>query len=305
MNKAELFVAAAMPAPKWIEADGVSTCYFEAGSGEPVVLVHGGNMGAPEASVSAACWLYNIEPLSKHFHVVALDRLGQGYTEAPLRDEDYTMAASARHAAAFIKALGLPPVHLVGHSRGAYIAVRIALEHPELVRSVTIVSSGTLMPLIGTNENALMPCPLPTPSREAVHWVHRAYSFNPDCVTDDWVDMSYASVVLPEYQRGVRKMADEGLRNSLFVPALQKQKRETINAIREGHLQRPVQIFWGYNDRTATYEGGPELFRMIAPHERRTALHMLNEAGHFVFAEQPAQFNALLTRFIHAAAAEV
>jgi 2-hydroxy-6-oxonona-2,4-dienedioate hydrolase len=280
----QLFIGAGMPQPKWVEADGVRTCYFEAGAGEPLVLIHGGNMGAAEASVSAACWINNIAPLSRHFRVIAIDRLGQGYTDAPLRDEDYTMAASARHAAALLQVLGLPPAHLVGHSRGAFIATRITLEHPELVRSLCLVSTATLMPLVATNENTLMPCPKPPLTREACDWVHRAYSFRPEAVSDDWVDMSFASVQTPEYRKGVRKMVDEGLRNRVFIPSLAKQKRETINAINEGRLQRPVQIFWGYNDRTS--------------------LHMLNEAGHFVFAEQPAQFNALLTRFVHGPAME-
>src|ERR1700735_1000348 len=155
------FVPACMPKPAWIDAEGVSTCYFKAGNGEPVILIHGGNMGAPEASISAACWIFNIGPLAEHFRVIAFDRLGQGYTGAPLRDEDYTMAASARHAQAFLRAFNLPPVHLVGHSRGAFIAARIALESPELVRSLTMVSSSTLMPLVATNESTLMPCPMP------------------------------------------------------------------------------------------------------------------------------------------------
>ena len=60
------------------------------------------------------------------------------------------MQAVVRHAAGFIRALGLPPVHIVGHSRGAYAAIRLTLENHDLVRSVTIVNTGTLSPGVGT-----------------------------------------------------------------------------------------------------------------------------------------------------------
>ena len=292
------FVPAAMPKPAWIDVEGVSTCYFDAGAGDPVILIHGGNMGAAEASIGAACWMFNIAPLAEHFHVVAFDRLGQGYTDAPLRDEDYTMAASARHAQAFLKALDLSPAHLVGHSRGAFIAARVALESPKLVRSLTLVSSSTLMPLVATNEATLMPCPMPPLSREACRWVLRNYSFNPDLIPDDWIDMAFASVQSAEYRKGVSKMVDEGLRTRLFIPALARQKRETINLINEGRLQRPTQIIWGFNDRTATYEGAFALFQTISAYERQATVHILNNAGHFVFAEQPSRFNALVKQFV-------
>ena len=49
----------------------------------------------------------------------------------------------------------LPPVHLVGHSRGGYCAARVTLEHHDLVRSLTLVNSGTLSPGVGTNEVVL------------------------------------------------------------------------------------------------------------------------------------------------------
>ena len=86
--------------------------------------------------------------------MIALDKVGQGHTGNPLND-DYTMQAVVDHAATFLKALGLPPVHLVGHSRGGFAATRLTLQHQHLVRSLTIINSGTLMPRVGTNEVVL------------------------------------------------------------------------------------------------------------------------------------------------------
>ena len=63
---------------KFVNVDGIRTRYFEGGSGEPMLLVHGGNFGS---NISALAWTPIFDHLAQHFHVYALDKLGQGYTE--------------------------------------------------------------------------------------------------------------------------------------------------------------------------------------------------------------------------------
>jgi len=290
--------AAAMPPARTIEVDGVATAYHDAGAGEPIVFIYGGNFGTPESASSAQVWNLNFVPLSRQFRVVAFDKLGQGYTGNPLRDEDYTMAAVVRHAAAFIAALKLPPVHLVGHSRGGFAAARVALDHPQLVRSLTIVNSGTLSPRVSTNEIVLTGPPHPPYTRESARWTYEGYCFNPRNVTDDWIEIVYDVLNQPKYRESVRKMVEEQAGARFFVPQLAKQKRETLQWMNEGRLQRPVQIIWGYNDRTASVEGAFDIFRMIGAHQRRTELHIFNQAGHFPYREHPERFNATLGRFV-------
>jgi pimeloyl-ACP methyl ester carboxylesterase len=287
-----------MPPPKTIDVDGVSTSYHEAGAGEPIVFIYGGNFGTADSAPSAHAWNLNFVPLSDRFHVVAFDKIGQGYTGNPLRDEDYTMAAVVRHAAAFIVAAKLPPVHLVGHSRGGFAAVRVALEYPHLVRSVTIVSSGTLSPRVSTNEVALSKVPFPSYTRDSARWIYQGYCFDPKTVTDDWVDRVYDVLQLPKYKESVRKMVDEACGSRFFTPQLAKQKRETLQWLREGRLQRPTQIVFGNNDPTVATEGAFDIFDLVAPHQRRTEAHIINEAGHFSYREHPERFNALLGGFV-------
>ncbi len=57
-------------------------------------------------------------------NVIAFDKLGQGYTDNPKSDADYTMHAIVQHAIAFLDKLGKKPYHLVGHSRGGYVVTR-------------------------------------------------------------------------------------------------------------------------------------------------------------------------------------
>lgn len=287
-----------MPEGRWVDVQGVPTRYFEAGAGEPVVFIYGGNFGMADGASSAYTWNLNLEPLAQAgYRAIAFDKLGQGETGNPMRDEDYTMQAVVDHAAAFLRALDLPPVHLVGHSRGGYAATRLTLQHHHAVRTLTIVNSGTLSPGVGTNEVILCNPPHPRGSREAVRWVYENYSHDPGVVTEEWVDAVMRILALEKYQHTVRKMAGEGLAERVFLPELARQKGQTLRWLDEGRLQRPVQIVWGYNDRTAVLERGMELFRMVSRHQRQAQFHVINEAGHFPFREHPAQFNALLARF--------
>ena len=286
-----------MPEGRWLDVDAIRTRYHDAGSGDPIVFVYGGNFGTGDSASSAYTWNLQLAPLAARHRVIAFDKLGQGFTDNP-RNDDYTMQAVVQHAAGFLRALKLPPVHLVGHSRGGYAAVRLALEHHELVRSVTVVNSGTLSPGVGTNEVVLSRPPYPRGSRECVRWVYQNYSFSPGLVTDDWVDAVMETLALPKYRESVRKMEEEKLSTRLFLPQLAREKRETLQWLADGRLQRPVQVVWGFDDRTAVIERGIELFQLIARHEPRAQFHVINQSGHFPFREHPERFNALLSRFV-------
>ena len=100
-----------LPEGRWIDVGGIRTRYHEAGRGEAIVFIYGGNFGTPDSASSAYTWNLNLAPLAGHFRVIAFDKLGQGHTDNP-RDDDYTMQAVVDHAAAFIEAMRLPPVHL-------------------------------------------------------------------------------------------------------------------------------------------------------------------------------------------------
>ena len=177
------------------------------------------------------------------------------------------------------------------------LALRLALQKQHLVRTLTIVNSGTLMPRVGTNEVVLGRPPFASYTRECARWIYENYSFDRAIVTEAWIDAVMETLNLPKYRESVRKMVDERMNFTKFVPNLARDKRETLGWLREGRLQRPVQIVWGSDDRTATLDGGFDLFAMIAAHERRAQLHVINASGHFPFREHPARFNALLAGF--------
>ena len=101
-------------ARKTILVDGLVTSYLEAGQGDPVVLLHGGEFG-----VSAEIgWEKNIAALAPHHRVLAPDMLGFGGS-AKVIDFNDGRGMRIRHIARFCNAVGVESAHFVGNSMGA------------------------------------------------------------------------------------------------------------------------------------------------------------------------------------------
>ncbi|MEE2821949.1 MAG: alpha/beta hydrolase, partial [Acidobacteriota bacterium] len=274
-----------MKNPKYVRVDGIMTRYFEEGEGEPLVLVHGGNFGNEDNIDLADNWDLNWPWFVKWFHVYAFDKLGQGFTDLPHSDEDYTMGAIVEHAYSFIQTLGLDKVSLVGHSRGAYVVTRLTLEHPELVKNLVIVDSNTIAP--GENpSNAkerlqmrrgrlMADAPKPLLTRKSLKWVSAAFSYSGGGITDEWINIRHEVALRPQTIQSIEKMSE--LFSTTFLPHLARQKEESHQWIQEGKLHTPTLLIWGYNDPSAIVDDGVELFRMIAPHVSRAQMHIFNQ----------------------------
>lgn len=105
--------------------------YREAGTGEPLVLIHGVGM-------QSAAWTPQIEALSKTHRVLALDMPGHGGS-SPL-PEGAQLPDFVAWLQASLTALGTGPVNLAGHSMGALIAGGFACTHPEMLRRVALIN---------------------------------------------------------------------------------------------------------------------------------------------------------------------
>ena len=129
---------------KFIDVNGIKTGYRDDGRGDPIVLIHGGQYGAH--SNSSYSWSMNIKALAGDFHVYAIDKFGMGDTEIPQSDSEYVFNPTLSHIYDFLDAVGIEEAALVGHSRGALPAVRIAVDHPDRVKAVIVVNSNTMAP---------------------------------------------------------------------------------------------------------------------------------------------------------------
>jgi pimeloyl-ACP methyl ester carboxylesterase len=280
---------------RFIDVDGIRTHYFEQGAGEPLVLVHGGN---PGGHWNAEDWEHNVDGLAAAgFRVFAVDKIGCGYTDNPRSDDDYVIGSSVDHVHGFIRALGLGPVHIAGHSRGGYTVTRLALEHPEAVRTLVIVDSSSLMtpPNPGNRvwEQEAMQIPDP---RDQWRYLITVNSFSGDHITDAYLDHILEAQALPKTADA--RAAWERVYER-FGQDLVARQRETHEWIRSGGIQCPTLVVWGYNDPSATMvRCGIPCMDLILPSVERSEMHILNRAGHSTFREQPEAFNAAVTDFI-------
>jgi pimeloyl-ACP methyl ester carboxylesterase len=117
----------------YVDLRGVRTWYDGHGSGEPLVLLHGG--------VSDARFFdQNIGTLAERLRVFAPDRRGHGRT--PDVEGSFTFEAMTEDTIAFVEDVVGGPAHLVGHSNGAFVALLVALSRPELVNRLVMISGG-------------------------------------------------------------------------------------------------------------------------------------------------------------------
>jgi haloacetate dehalogenase len=118
-----------------IDAAGVAINLVRGGSGPPVLLLH----GYPQSHVM---WHEVAPVLAQHFTVVAADLRGYGDSAKPEAGADhygYSKRASAADQVALMAALGFEKFALVGHDRGARVAHRLALDHPERVQRLALI----------------------------------------------------------------------------------------------------------------------------------------------------------------------
>lgn len=114
-----------------VEINKTTLHYIECGEGEPVVLVHG-SLGDYRA------WLGQIGLFSEEYRVISYSRRYHYPNPWPQNATDFTADIHAKDLVAFINALNLGKVHLVGHSYGGLTALLVARNNPELVRSLTL-----------------------------------------------------------------------------------------------------------------------------------------------------------------------
>lgn len=126
---------------KFIDADGIRTHYLEAGTGRPLVLVHGGGAGAD----SWGNWKDCIPLYAQDFHVIAVDMVGFGKSEKPdPAGYVYSQTNRTQHMAAFLEAIDLGPVNIIGNSMGGATSLGIAMERPELIAKLVLMGSAGL-----------------------------------------------------------------------------------------------------------------------------------------------------------------
>jgi len=171
------------------DARGIRTRVIEAGSGEPLIFLHG-------TGGHAEAFSRNIAAHAQHHHVISVDMIGHGYTDAP--DIDYTMQTLLDHVRDLMDAMGLQKAAIAGVSLGGLIGAWFAIQHPARVSKLTLITA-MLMPRDTTGKAELTDAnnrtraAATTLTREAVRARLAWLMHKPEhSITDELVDVRHA-----------------------------------------------------------------------------------------------------------------
>ena len=267
--------------------NGVSITYRIGGTGPGLLLLH----GHPQTHV---LWHKVAPVLAKHFTVVAADLRGYGDSEKPEADEahiNYSKRVMAKDQADLMKALGFSTFQVVAHDRGARVAHRLGMDHPDAVeRMVFLDIAPTLAMYEGTNEAfaraywhwffLILPAPLPEKLLEDnpeqyVRSVMGRRSAGLKPFTTEALNEYIRCLGLPGSARGIC----EDYRASASIDL--EHDRADIAAGKK--LECPLMALWGAQGVVGKLLDPLEAWKEVATDVRGKAL----PGGHYIAEEMP------------------
>jgi len=236
--------------------------YKDAGSGEPLVLIH---------TNGASAWQYaEVFPLLlTRFRVIAWDMPGHGDSDPISRH--YSVEDYADALAGFMEALGLRCAHVSGCSIGGSICVAFASRYPQRVRSTVIVET-----------------PFRTDVEWGAAWEHVEGNFGLPTQTAQQMGERVAKV---DDARLTRWNIDRNKAGARAMVDVMWAIRGFDVGAAAAAIQRPAMILYGKRGPTIA---GQERFKQAAPH---IPIEVLEDSGHFPMLDQPEAFAEILATF--------
>ena len=279
----------------WVLANGVKTHYSWAGTeGPAVIMLHGAGPGAS----GAAGWRYMLPALAEAgFRAFAHDQISMGYTDTrphawPTRGHQ----SLVDHIKDFMDALCLDEVYVVGNSQGAYLAAKLAIDHPDRVKKVILIGSNTIY-------QAMQPEPDPSRTKSFLEVIGYDYSEeamrrfltsnnylrNSSSVSEDLIQYRHQAAIREGYKES----------NEAFDKYL-KQMSNNLKlwdryCIKDSlpNLQVPTKFLWGKDDTLAPIERAYKLEELLPNIE----FTYIEECGHQCQTDQPELVNQLTIDF--------
>ena len=273
---------------RYVTVCGVRVHYVQAGTGNPLVLLHG--LGA-----SWITWSLNIEPQARHFTVYALDLPGHGDSDKP--EIDYSIPSGVRFIQAFLNVLKLDRVALVGNSIGGLFAFRVAREAPQKVSQVVLVGAAGLgrevswglrfsaLPLIGEL--------LHIPNVVTLKGLARGLFYQPQAIERQILEELRRVRNQSEARRAVIKAIRSGIH-------FWGMKREFVSPLDLNSLTMPVLVVWGAQDRILPVQHAYQVARECP----RVRVEVFPQCGHWPQMEKAEEFNQLLPEFLRGSTAK-
>jgi 2-hydroxymuconate-semialdehyde hydrolase len=267
-----------------IVANGIRTNYIEAGdpSLPALVLIHGSGPGV----TAFANWNGVIPALSEHFHVLAPDMVGFGYTEVPEEVTDFTLDFWVDHIIGFLDALGIEQASFIGNSYGGALSLAVAARHPARVRRFALMGAAGLR---FEMSKGLLDVWGYEPSEANMRKLMETFAYNPGLVTD--------AIVLSRHNASIRPGSHEAF--SRLFPEPRQAKLDRLATPEEDirKIQAPALIIHGREDVIVPVDVAYR-FSALLPHSE---LHVFGECGHWTQIEKKDRFVEVVLPFLKAA----
>ncbi|VTU45951.1 4,5:9,10-diseco-3-hydroxy-5,9, 17-trioxoandrosta-1(10),2-diene-4-oate hydrolase (plasmid) [Variovorax sp. SRS16] len=272
---------------RFVQAGGVPTRCLEAGHPDApaLLLVHG-------LTLTCDLWMRNVDALAQHFHVIAPDMLGHGFTRPVLAPHEVDVAAKVEHLLSLMDACGHQRFAVSGSSYGALIAANIYLAAPARVSRLVLNGSGScfsteaqLVEAVGrahASYDALMDASDPEGWRHHLDTVVHAPASVPEALPS-LLALAYAQPWIAAYWRAtIAAMRD----------AAQFQRFRVLERLHE--IDVDTLILWGRDDKGARYENAQAAVEKLP----RARLIGIDACGHLPMLEQPAAVNEAMQSFL-------
>jgi len=270
---------------RFVDLPGLRMHVAEAGSGEPVLLLHGFPQHWWE-------WREVIPGLAERYHVIAPDLRGSGWTDAP--HAGYWRDQLRDDVLALLDELGLERVRIISHDMGALVAFALSLDHPERVRQH--VSLGGTPPFVSFSPK-LIPAfkhlwfqqvlAMPGLGRRLLsggrqrlpRYLFTHFTSEADRWTADDLDAFVSRLRIPE-----RAHAGSALYRTLVLAELPRMIRGTYN---DRRLVTPTLLLFGAADAAFPPDLVRILLRGSVDHVDDMQLAFIEGAAHFIADEKP------------------
>lgn len=261
--------------------DEVTFFVEEQGDGPPLVLLHG-------FTGSSQTWSPVSEMLVQHHHVVAIDIIGHGRSDAPVTPDRYSFERVLHDLASIVNTLGIPRAAWLGYSMGGRLALGLALRHPHRVTSLILESAS---PGIADSTDRA--------ARRAADdlLATRIEAQGIEAFVDAWerLPLWTSQQRLPTRPRAAQREIRLSNRAPGLAGSLRGMGAGTQPSLwdRLHEIDMPVYIIAGELD-----EKFSSIARNMHTAMPASQLEIVADAGHAVHLEQPTTYARLVTHFL-------
>jgi 3-oxoadipate enol-lactonase len=258
----------------YVDSSGTKVFYDSYGQGQPIVFLH-------PWTTNGYIWYFQVFPFARTNQTVVVDHRGHGRSDKP--KSGYSIQEHARDVGAVLDGLRIDKAVLVGNSIGGMIAMQFALDYPDRVIGLAIVSSGTAL-------GEAMP-------KEAAD----AFKNNYEGTFGALLEGTVSARSKRERPEILEVMKSQFLVQSNFPRHVFESAIADPNGVfswniknRLASIRKPTVVFAGEEDQATPVAAN----KFLADNIPGAKLNVIKDVGHFYELEKPLEFNAALQEFV-------